>query len=218
MTSSADASPRIGRQAAIACLLLSLCYIAAQAVEWAGGLGSAGGPGSPSTARGLVLLLTPSLLLGPAFVLLASALHCLAPPARRALSLAALAFAIVYASLTGLVYIVQLTFVAPRLAAGETADIALLLFNPYRSFLFAVDLHGYSLMSLSTLLGAFALPDGRGAPAARAAMIANGLLLPFLAFQMLLPGLIWIAAFWALSFPAAMFALARLLRGLAPAR
>jgi hypothetical protein len=210
-----DLALRVGWWAAIACTALSLAYIAAQLLEWTGVLGSAGGPNSASTALGLIWLLTPSLLLGSAFVLLAAALHCLAPPERRVLSLAAFAFAILYAALTGLVYYVQLTFVAPRLAAGDAAEIALLLFRPYQSFLFAIDLLGYSFMSLSTLLGAFALPRGRSATAARRAMIANGLLLPFLAFQMLLPGLIWIAALWAVTFPAMTILIARLMGELA---
>jgi hypothetical protein len=213
MASQRNTALRLGFWAAIACTMLSLAYSLAQLLEWAGLLGSAGGPNSVSTALGLAWLLTPSLLLGSAFVMLMAALHCLAPPDRRALSLAALAFAIIYATLTGLVYYVQLTFVAPRIAAGEAADIALLLFVPYRSFLFAIDLLGYSFMCLATLLGAFALPDWSGARAVKIAMIANGLLIPFLIFQMQMPGLILVAALWGITFPAATILLARLLRG-----
>jgi len=121
-----------------------------------------------------------------------------------------LAFATVYATLISLVYFVQLTLVGPRIAAGDTAGLEPFLFIPYRSFLFAVDLLGYSFMSLATLAAAFALPaPGRFA---RGALIANGLLMPFLSFQMLVPALIWIAALWALTFPAAMIALAILLK------
>ncbi len=90
------------------------------------------------------------------------------------------------------------------------AELGPFLFIPYRSFLFAVDLLGYSMMSLSTLFAAFALaePDAR---AARYAMIANGLIAPFLAFQMYWPSLIWGGALWAITFPVAMIALARLM-------
>lgn len=203
---------RTGFWAAIACALLSLAYVGAQLLEWIGLLGSAGGPNSASTASGLIWLLTPSLLLGPAFVLLMAALHCLAPPSRRVFSLAALAFSILYATLTGLVYFVQLSFVAPRLASGDTADIALLLFVPYKSFLFAIDLLGYSFMCLSCLWSAFAVPAGNGAGATRTAMFATGLLTPCLAFQMAWPGLIWGGALWGFTFPVAMLLLARLLR------
>ncbi|MCW2392466.1 hypothetical protein [Sphingobium sp. B11D3A] len=203
---------RLAYAAALACASLALAYVGGQLLEWLGLLGSAGGPNAASTARGLALLLTPSLLLGPAFVILTAALHRLAPPGRRAFSQSAFGFAIMYATLTGLVYFVQLTFVAPRLASGHTAGIEPFLFLPYRSFLFAVDLLGYALMSLATLLAAFALPVGRGGRAAHAALLANGLLMPALALQMFWPWLIWVGALWALSFPAAMLLVARLVR------
>jgi hypothetical protein len=128
--------------AAAACAALSLAYVGAQLLEWLGVLGSAGGPESASTPVGLVVLLLPSLLLGPAYVVLCAAWLAIAAAERRVFGLAALAFAVGYATLTGLVYFVQLTFVAPRLAAGATGDIALLLFVPYKSFIFAIDLLG----------------------------------------------------------------------------
>ena len=208
----ASAAARTGSAAALCCLVLSLAYVAAQLVEWTGALGSAGGPNAASTALGIALLLTPSLLLGPAFVVTMAALHAAAPEARRVFTLAGLAFAAMYATLTGLVYFVQLTFVAPRIAAGATADIGLLLFVPYRSFLFAVDLYGYALMSAATLIAAFGLPDVPARHAANRAMVANGLLLPFLAFQMFVPQLIWIASAWGVTFPLAMILLRRLFR------
>lgn len=208
------AARSLGLWSALAALGLSLVYIAAQLAEWAGWLGSAGGPGAASTPAGLAILLTPSLLLGPAFVVLLAALHAVAPDARKVCTLAGLAFATMYATLTGLVYFVQLTFVGPRLAAGETAGIELLLFVPYESFLFAVDLFGYSLMSAATLIAAFGLPPSPGARSARVAMIANGAIVPFLALQMFLPALIWPAAGWAITFPASAALLARMFRDL----
>ncbi|QIG81920.1 hypothetical protein G5C33_11890 [Sphingosinithalassobacter tenebrarum] len=203
----------MGLWSAVACAVLSLAYIVAQIFEWLGMLGSQGGPDSASTPLGLGLLLLPSMLLGPCFVALTAALHAVAPEGRKAPALAALAFAAIYATLTGLVYFVQLTFVSPRLAAGDTGDIALLLFIPYRSFLFAVDLLGYSFMSLATLAAALALPEAHGARAAKVALIANGLLLPFLALQMQFPALIAGGALWAITFPAGMILLARMFFG-----
>jgi hypothetical protein len=202
----------VGFRSALAALGLSLAYVAAQLLEWAGQLGSGGGPNAASTATGLAILLTPSLLLGPAFVLTMAALHTVAPVGRQVFTLAGLAFATMYATLTGLVYFVQLTFVGPRLAVGDTQGIELLLFEPYGSFLFAVDLFGYSLMSAATLIAAFGLPAVLSARRAKMAMVANGALLPFLALQMFAPLLIWPAAAWALTFPASMAFLARLFR------
>lgn len=206
------AAKALGFWSALSALLLSLAYVVAQLFEWAGLLGSAGGPNAPSTAAGLAILLTPSLLLGPAFVMTMAALHALAPEGRKVFTLSGLAFATMYATLTGLVYFVQLTFVGPRLAAGDTAGIELLLFVPYESFLFAVDLLGYSLMSAATLVAAFGLPRTPAGRLARAAMIANGAILPFLALQMFVPALIWPAATWALTFPASAALLMRLFR------
>lgn len=207
-----EASKRLGYWAAICAAVFSLTYIGGQVLEWLGLLGSAGGPQSSSTPIGLVLLLTPSLLLGSSFLVLMSAVHGSAPASARACSAAALAFATAYATLTGLVYFTQLTLVAPRMAANDLAGLEYLAFVPYRSFLFAVDLLGYSFMSLATLFGAFALPDLPGHKWAKRAMIANGLLLPFLVFQMYLPVLIWPATAWAVTFPASAILLARLFR------
>jgi hypothetical protein len=201
---------RTGMAAAAASALFSILYVIAQILEWLALLGSAGGPDSASTPFGLAVLLLPSLLLGPAWLVLTAAVHRIAPSGRKVLSLSAFGFAVAYATLTGLVYFVQLTLVAPRLASGDTAGIELLLFVPYRSFLFAVDLFGYSLMCASTLFAGFALPDIGGAKGARSFLLLNGLLLPALAFQMLVPSLIWIAALWALFFPAAAILLYRM--------
>jgi hypothetical protein len=202
---------RMAFWAAIGCALFSGSYVALQLFEWLGLLGSAGGPESPSSATGLALLLTPSLLLGPAFLILMAALHQIAPTERRAFSQAALGFATVYATLVSMVYFTQLTLVAPRMIAHDVAGIEPFLFVPYRTFLFAVDLLGYSMMSLATLFSAFALPAGPKAHRTRAAMIANGLILPFLALQMYWPVLIWGGALWGITFPAAMVLLALLM-------
>jgi hypothetical protein len=210
MASQCRTSARLAVRAAYGCALFALAYDGAQMLEWAGLLGSAGGPHASSTPLGLALLLTPSLLLGLAFPILMAALHRLAPDDARAYSQVALVFATIYATLIAMVYFTQLTLVGPRLAAGDVAGIEPFLFVPYRSFLFAVDLLGYSLMSLSTLFAAFALPAGTGARAARGALVANGALIPFLALQMYWPWLIWGGALWAVTFPTAMILLARL--------
>lgn len=207
-----EAARRVCVWSALCCLFFSVAYILAQLFEWMGLLGSSGGPESASTPLGLAILLTPSLLLASAFLVLMSAVHRLAPDDRKIWSQTALAFATVYAALVSLVYFVQLTLVAPRMAAGETDGIEFLLFVPYRSFLFAVDLLGYSFMSAATLFGAFALPNIRRARFAKAALFLNGLLLPFLALQMFMPQLIEVAAMWGVAFPAAACALAILHR------
>lgn len=212
MTTHNSAALRVAFWAAVACAITSVVYVLGQLLEWQGLLGSAGGPESASTPLGIAVLLTPSFLLGSSFLVLVAALHRLAPPTARVFSQVALAFATVYATLVSMVYFTQLTLVGPRLASGDTAGIEYLFFVPYRSFLFAVDLLGYSFMCMATLFAAFALPALRGAPTARFLLLLNGALTPFLLFQMYEPRLIWIAALWGFTFPAAVIALARMFR------
>lgn len=198
---------RLGALSGYASAALALVYVVGQLAEWAGWLGSAGGPESASTALGVYVLLTPSLLLGPAFVLLAASVFAAAPVERRAAAAAALAFAAGYAVLTGLVYFAQLTFVAPRLGSADLAVVPF-RFTPFASFLYSVDLLGYSWMSISCGLLAWALPPGQ-ARAARVALIGTALVLPFLVLQFVWRDLIYVAAAWAVTFPAAAVLLAR---------
>lgn len=198
----------LGLWSAILCTVFSLAYIVAQLGEWAGLLGSAGGPHSRSTTLGLIVLLTPSLLLGVSFVVLTVSIHYRAEAAVRIWSHVAVVFASMYATLISIVYYVQLAFVMPRLARGEAQGIELLIFEPFDSFLYAVDVFGYSLMSLSTLFAA-AVFASRGIERwIRRALIANGCLIPFLALQMYYPPLIWGGSLWAITFPTATWLLA----------
>jgi hypothetical protein len=196
-----QAAARMGFAAGVLATVFSLAYIVAQLAEWAGLLGSHGGPSSASTPFGLVLLLTPSLLLGPSFLALMVSVHHTTPFARRVWSHAAIAFATAYMTLIGLVYFVQLTLVGPRIRAGRTEGIELLLFTPFDSFLYAVDILGYAFMSLATGFAAFAFERGGADRRLRRALLANALILPFLAFQLYVPALIWIASAWAVTFP-----------------
>lgn len=199
---------RVGFWAAVLSALFSLLYVVFQLAEWAGLLGSAGGPESASTPLGIALLLTPSVLLAPSFVVMMIGVHHLVPESRRIWGQAGVAFATVYATLIGIVYYVQLTFVMPRILEGRTDGIEVLMFTPFDSFLYSVDLLGYSSMSLATLFGAFGLVGKASTRAARWFLLANGLLLPFLLFQIYVNPLIYIASLWAVTFPGAAIALA----------
>ena len=199
---------RVGSTSALLCTFLSVFYVVAQLAEWAGALGSAGGPHSRSTPLGIALLLTPSLLLALAFVVLMVSVHYTTDFGRKIWSHVALIFATIYATLVSMVYYVQLSFVLPRMAAGNTDDIAILRFTPFDSFLYAIDVYGYGLMCLSLLFAAWSLPTTPAYRWIRWSLIANGLLTPFLVFQMYWPVLIWGGSLWALSFPVAMALLA----------
>jgi hypothetical protein len=127
-------------------------------------------------------------------------------------SQAALAFGTLYAVLISMTYFVQLTLVGPRIAQGRTQGIEVLLFEPFDSFFYSVDLLGYSFMSVATLFAAFVFTGGGLERRARLFLLANGLLLPFLVGQLYFNALIWPAALWAVTFPGATWTLALLFR------
>jgi hypothetical protein len=189
---------RIGIWSAVLCTVFSLTYIVAQLGEWAGLFGSSGGPHSQSTPLGLVVLLTPSLLLGLSFVVLMVSIHYYAETSARIWSHLAVIFAAMYATLISIVYYVQLAFVMPRLARGDTEGIEHLVFKPFDSWLYAVDVYG-----------AAAVFKFHGSERwIRWALIANGCLIPFLSLQMFYPPLIWGGSLWAITFPTATWLIA----------
>ena len=203
---------KIGFWSAVLATVFSLLYIIAQLGEWIGLMGSGGGASNASTVLGIVVLLTPSLFLGPSFLVLMISVHYLASPDRKIWSHCAIAFAIVYTVLISINYYVQLTWVAPRIAAGRTEGIEQFLFTPFDSFLYAVDILGYSFMSVSTLFAAGVFTGAGLERVARFFLIANGLLIPFIALQMYVHWLIWVASLWAITFPGATWSLALLFK------
>jgi hypothetical protein len=212
VTLISPSSKTVGFWSAVLATVFSLTYIVGQLAEWLGLLGSKGGPESASTPFGLALLLTPSLLLGSSFLVLTVSIHQLASPERKIWSHVAVTFATAYAVLVSIVYFVQLTLVAPRLARGQSEGIEVFLFVPFDSFLYAVDILGYSFMSMATLFAAMVF-TGKGLErVVRVFLTANGLLLPFIALQMYFHPLIWIAALWAITFPGSTWSLAILFR------
>lgn len=202
----------VGFWSAVLATVFSITYDVGQLAEWMGLMGSGGGPENPSTPLGLVVLLTPSLFLGSAFLVLVVAIHQLSVPDRKVWSHVAVVFATAYAVLISQNYFVQLTWVAPRLAHGQTQNIAPFLFTPFDSFVYAVDILGYSFMSLATLFAARVFMGKGQERVVRFFLMANGLLLPFLALQMYVHWLIWIAALWAVTFPGSTWSLAILFR------
>ena len=201
-----------GFWSAVLATAFSLTYIAGQLAEWLGWLGSQGGAESVSTPLGIVVLLTPSLFLGSSFLVLVVSIHQLAPPDKRIWSHAAIAFGTAYMVLISIVYFVQLTLVGPRLSRGQIEGIEVFLFVPFDSFLYAVDILGYSFMSVATLFAARVFMGGGLERVVRIFLTANGLLLPFIALQMYVHPLIWIAALWTVTFPVSTWSLAILFR------
>ncbi len=98
--------------------------------------------------------------------------------------------------------------VAPRIVRGQVAGIEGLLFVPFDSVLYAVDILGYSFMSVATLFAAPVFSRGGVHRMVRWFLIANGLLLRFIALQMYVHQLIWVAALWTATFPGSTWSLA----------
>lgn len=212
ITAISPSTKAVGYWSAVLATVFSVTYDVGQIAEWIGLMGSGGGADNPSTPLGIVVLLTPSLFLGSSFLILVVAIHQLASADRKVWSLAAVAFATVYTALISINYFVQLTWVMPRLAAGRTEGMEQFLFTPFDSFLYSVDILGYSFMSVATLFAARVFTGAGQERVVRMFLTANGLLLPFIALQMYVHWLIWIAALWAVTFPGATWSLAVLFR------
>lgn len=63
-------------------------------------------------------------------------------------------------------------------------------------------------MSVATLFAAMVFTGSGLERVVRVFLIVNGLLLPFIALQMYVHSLIWIAALWAVTFPGSTWSLA----------
>jgi hypothetical protein len=160
-----------------------------------------------------ILIFAPSLVLAPAFVLAIAVLHAASRrPSRRALSAGALAIAVMYAVLVSLVYVTQLGVVIPHDIAGDGKAYALLACCAPGQFLTEVDLLGYTLMSVATLLAAPLFPRRGILQIGRWAFLANGLLAPFLILQLAYPQLIYVGALWLITFPLSMVGLVLVFR------
>jgi len=200
---------RFGFWAAIVALVASLAYGVPQILQVMGIL---------VDPWDRILIFLPSLILAPAFVLTMAAVHDAAPTAHRVWTTGALAIAVMYGTMVSIVYVVQLGSVIPHDIRGEGADFRLFACCGFGQPLTMIDLLGYTLMSLSTLLAAPAFRNAGLEAAARFWLIANGVLAPFLIAQIAYPALIYVGALWLITFPLAMVCVALVFRRRTPTR
>ncbi|HVY18958.1 MAG TPA: hypothetical protein VHA70_02625 [Bauldia sp.] len=182
---------RFGFWAAMAAVVTSVAYGVPQLLQVAGVL---------PDPWDRIFIFAPSLALAPSFVLTMAAVHVAASAPWKAFSLGALGVSVMYATLVSIVYVTQLSVVIPHDIRGEGAAVAFLACCGQGQFLTGVDLLGYTLMSIATLLAAPVF-SGR---AVRWWMAGNGILAPFLIAQLAWPSLIYAGALWLISFPVAM--------------
>ena len=121
MKSNLSSSVRkLGYWSSFLASLFSIIYIVGQVAEWLNFFGSGGGPENSSTPLGLIILLTPSLLLAPSFVLMMICIHFYAPQESKIWSHAGIVFATIYAVMVSINYYVQLSLVVPHMIQDFT--------------------------------------------------------------------------------------------------
>src|SRR5512143_1447128 len=120
-----------------------------------------------------MLPLIPSLLLAPTFVVLMVCVHSYAPNAKKIWSQVGLAFAIVYATMACVNYIVQLTVVRLSILNRETDGLAMFVIGNPHSIFWAL-MVDYVFMNLAMLFAAPVFDGGKLERWIRWLFLANG--------------------------------------------
>lgn len=107
-----------------------------------------------------MLNLIPSLPLASAFIVLMVAIHFYAPVEKKIWSLLGLAFAIVYAVLASVNYLVQFIVVRPAILSGQGESVALFVMGNPDSIFWALA-NSYTYMSISLLFAAWVFGGGK---------------------------------------------------------
>ncbi len=159
----------------------------------------------------LIYILAPSLVLALSFPAVMSCVLDIVPGERKTWVRIGFNFVLVYSAINSIVYFSQLTVVIPKVLAGQAASVDLLLFESGK-FMYAINGLAYGLMSLGTLFAAFAFANDGKHRLVRWAMIAHGVLAPFITGALFVPAFFAIGILWLFTFPVMMFALARMFR------
>lgn len=152
------------------------------------------------------LSFAPSLLLAWSYLALIACVLDAAPPEHRIWALLGLCFAVLYATMNSIVYVVQLVVVTPLVFQGHGDSAGVLAFGP-RSFMLSLNAVAYALMSTSAFLAAFAFP-GRAQRFVRGALWAHGAMAPIVIAAIFWPEMSYVGALWIVTFPAMALALA----------
>lgn len=142
----------------------------------------------------------PSIILAPSFLVLIIAINHYVPDERKIWSNIGMAFAIMYVTITSIVYFTVLSLVLPNMLHGTASSLGVLQWN-LGGFLQNVDGLGYGFMSFATLFSAFAF-TGKGIEAwVRKFMIAHGVIVVGIIGAVFIPELLIIGALWIITFP-----------------
>lgn len=157
----------------------------------------------------LMYILAPSLLLALTFPSVIVCLQDFVPEERKVFARIGLNFILAYSIINSIVYFSQLTVVIPQMLQGNSDAVGLLLFEAGK-FMYSINGLAYGLMSIGTLMTAFAFnPRGPHKWVFRT-MFAHGLLAPFITGALFIPSFFAIGILWLITFPAMMFFIAKL--------
>ncbi len=193
---------RIGFWAAVIATIFGLGYIVALLLTLAGVLA---GPWAT------FYQLAPSIVLAWSYMALMACVLDAAPPERRIWATIGFGFALMYSVMNSIVYFTELTVVIPRVLQNEAGSVSVLLFEP-GTFLFAVNGLAYGFMSMAALFAAPVFARQGIETPVRWAMLAHGVIGPFVVGAVVWPPLTYIGALWIVTFPAMGILLAILFR------
>lgn len=120
-----------------------------------------------------MLPLIPSLLLVPAFVVLMVSIHYYAAPEKKIWSHLGIAFALIYAAMSAINYITQLTVVRLSILNQETDGLAMFVMGNTHSIFWALA-SSYAFMNLAMLFAGSVFEGGRLEQSIRRLFYANG--------------------------------------------
>lgn len=182
---------RIGFWSALATTVFAVIYIIPQLVI---------GIEMPDTMLTLVLILTPSLLLAPSFLIMMTAVHYFASDDKKIWSHIGTLFAVAYMVFVSIVYFTVLTVTMPHMFRGEIEAVEILKYVP-KSFMTGIDALGYTAMSLSTLFSAFAFGKSKLEIWIKRFFIANGVIAPIILLTQIYPMIAYAGALWIITMP-----------------
>lgn len=200
-------TPRIGIWAALLSVLFAACFsIVALAANFTTVI---------PTIWVNPLSFAPSLLLAWSYLVLMACVLDATPAEHRVWALLGLVFAVLYATLNSIVYVVQLIVVTPLVFQGNGDSAGVLAFEP-RSFMLSLNAVAYGLMSVSAFLAAFAFA-GHAQRFVRRALFAHGAMAPIVIAAIFWPRMSYVGAIWIATFPTMALALAGAFRRIAAA-
>jgi hypothetical protein len=151
--------------------------------------------------------LVPSIILAPSLVALFVSVHDSAPAEKKVWSHVAVAFACIYAPLSTVAYVVELSVVQPLVLQGRGDQAVLLTLSQYgtqpNTVFSAFDGLGYTFLSLACLFAAPIFGGNRLERWIRWMLFCTGVLgVPTILTYFVNPAFMWLAAPWGITIPA----------------